>query len=525
MWRGWLDVFFVYDTKWFDAFFQYHKKAQTSASRAICLLLVYRKVLHVRGNTSERSCAHQEQLIRDMILATHGLLQPLFNDTKYSNVAFVIEALLHMVDAKSIDAQWRMHVVPHLAEEWRLIFLWGQIIIVMAHSAARETIEEALSDCEPHERAILEPLTNAYLSTDAQLAQGTDVVMFSQDPLCGDIFAIDMAEYYFEQGDEFTALSWIEDKLLGLADILNANEWLEGAREMVDTYAPDSEVMEALIAHGVARGLPGALHMQAVAATDNGLLIANAEHGSADSMVVLAERLRDANEDEEANKWLRRAAAIFNSEAMYLLGNTQSEEGLDYLTQAVQRLHGNTLFDVALAVLNGDVQWKNHQVMLQTEGVDFDPPQAIYLLEKARDAGVGEAATLLFDVLANHVDDSTFFAMCFTAGKVDSTYIQKGYEKALELGQAERILEWSQLMLSAFGVREDILYEFGVAAHLVGRTPEAVKAWTDAANMGHGQSEQKLQAFRDGRLPSAIVPNDTGWQRTWRSLAEKFKRE
>lgn len=524
MWRGWLDVFFVYDSKWFDAFFQHHKKAPTSASRAICLLLMYREVLHIRGNTTERSCAPQEQLINDMILATHGLLQPLFNDSKYNNAAFVIEALLHIVDAKSLDAQWRMHVVPHLAEEWRAIFLWGQVIIVMAHGAARESIDEALSDCEPHERALLEPLSNAYLSTDSQLAQGTDVVLFSQDPLCGDIFAIDMAEYHFEQGDEETALAWIGDKLPGLYDILNANEWLDGARDMVEQNAPKSELLEALVAHGVEHGLPGALHIQALTENSREMLTRNAEHGHPPSMVELAEQLR-AEKNHEAHNWLFRAAGVFNSEALYLLGDTESEQGLEYLTQAVQRLHGNALFDVALAVLNNELQWKNHRVQIQDEGVEFDPPQAIYLLEKARDAGVGEAATLLFDVLANHVDEATFFAMCSAAGQVDSTYIRKGYDRALELGNSERMFEWAQLMLSAFGDESGILFELGIAAYQLGRTQAAVKAWTDAANMGHAASSQKLEEFRAGRLPAVIVPNDKGWQRTWRNLAKTFKRD
>lgn len=118
MWRGWLDIFFVYDRLWFDAFFEHHQKKPSSPSRAICMLLTYRKILHVRGNTLERSCANQEQLIRDMVLATHGLVQPLLQDNKYKDVGFVIEALLHMVDAKSLDAQWRRHVVPELGDAW-----------------------------------------------------------------------------------------------------------------------------------------------------------------------------------------------------------------------------------------------------------------------------------------------------------------------------------------------------------------------------------------------------------------------
>ena len=77
-----------------------------------------------------------------------------------------------MVDAKSLDAQWRMHVVPNLGQDWRLIFFWGQVVVVMAHGEAREAIEEALSDCSEQERVVLEPLAFAYLSTDAQLAAG-----------------------------------------------------------------------------------------------------------------------------------------------------------------------------------------------------------------------------------------------------------------------------------------------------------------------------------------------------------------
>lgn len=524
MWRGWLDLFFVYDESWFDAFFKYHKIIQSSASRSIALLIVHRKVLHVRGNTVERSCAQQEQLIQDMVLATHGLLQPLFQDAAYNNLGFILEALLHTVDAKSLDAQWRMHVVPHLKEEWRLIFLWGQVIIVMAHGEAREVMDEALSDCEPPERILLDSLAQAYLSTDAQLASGKDVVRYSEDPICGDIFSIDMAEYCFEQGDNGAALAWIEEKIPHLYDILNSNEWLDGARDLIESHAPESALFAQLVELGVQRGLPGALHCKALQTGDNDLLLANALRGHADSMVVLAERLREQGSTEKAQEWLVRAANVYHSEALYLLGDTSSPEGLVCLTQAVQRLHGQALFDVALGVLNGEVQWKNHQVILQVSGSAFEPAQAIELLEKARDAGIGEAATLLFDVLANHVDEPTFFALCYTAGQADPTYIQTGYERALELGQSERILEWAQLML-AYENREDVLYELGVAAHWLGRTQLATKSWTDAANMGHGPSAQKLDDFREGRLPTAIVPSGTGWQRTWRNLAEKFKRD
>lgn len=524
LWRGWIDVFFVYDAQWSDAFFQYHKRAQTSASRAICLILVYRKTLYIRGNTVERSCDEQEQLIRDITLATHGLLQPLLQDVKYNNVGFIIESLLHTVDAKSLDAQWRMHVVPQLKEGWRLIFLWGQVTIVMAHGAAREAIDEVLSDCELHERQLLEPLGLAYLSTDEQLAEDNEVVLFSNDAICGDMFSIDMAEYCFEQNDDASALAWIENKLPNLYDVPNANEWLDGAREMVETHAPSSALFIQLIEYGVAGGLLGALHTRALESDENALLLKNSERGHSDSMVALAERLRYQEQGEEARVWLLRAAALFNSEALYCLGDTASLQGLTYLTQAVQRLHGQALFDVALGVLNGDVQWKNHRVLLQTEGVDFDPPQVVELLEKARDAGIGEAATLLFDILSNYVDDATFFAMCYTAGQVDPLYVQEGYARALALGQSERIFEWAQLMLIAVGNREDVLFELGVAAHWLGRTHVATKSWTDAANKGHAASAQKLDDFRTGRLPVVIVPNNIGWQRTWRGLAEKFKR-
>ena len=524
LWRGWIDVFFVYDAQWSDAFFQYHKRTQTSASRAICLILVYRKTLYIRGNTVERSCAEQEQLIRDITLATHGLLQPLLQDVKYNNVGFIIESLLHTVDAKSLDAQWRMHVVPQLKEEWRLIFLWGQVTIVMAHGAAREAIDEVLSDCEPHERTLLEPLGLAYLSTDEQLADESEVVLFSNDAICGDMFSIDMAEYFFERDDEASAIAWIENKVPHLYEVPNANEWLDGARDMVETHAPNSAILIQLIEHGVACGLLGALHTRALESDDNALLLKNSERGHSDSMVALSERLRYQEQGADARVWLLRAAALFNSEALYCLGNTASLQGLVYLTQAVQRLHGQALFDVALGVLNGDVQWKNHRVLLQTEGVDFEPPQAVELLEQARDSGVGEAATLLFDLLSNHVDDATFFAMCYTAGQVDPLYVPKGYARALVLQQSERIFEWAQLMIITVGDREDVLFELGVAAHWLGRTQIATKSWTDAANKGHAASAQKLDDFRMGLLPVAIVPNNTGWQRTWRSLSDKFKR-
>ena len=524
MWRGWLDIFFIYDRHWFDAFFQYHQKSPSSASRAICLLLTYRKILHVRGDTSQRSCANQEQLIRDMVLATHGLVQPLLQDNRYKDVGFVIEALLHMVDAKSLDAQWRMHVVPNLGQDWRLIFFWGQVVVVMAHGEAREAIEEALSDCSEQERVVLEPLAFAYLSTDAQLAAGEDVVRFSVDPLCGDIFAIDMAEYCFEQGEHEGALSWISEKIPQLYDMPNTNEWLDGARVLIQEYAPQSSLFAQLVQHGVQHGLPGAIHARAMETLDEASLLANATAGHTESMVVLSEILRDSGREEEADKWLLRAASLFHSEALYMLGGPGSPIELDYLTQAVHRLHGPALFDVALGVLNNELEWKNHRVSLQKEGTDFDPPQAIDLLEKARDAGVAEAATLLFDVLANHVDETTFFALCYTAGEADSSYLRHGYEKALELANPERIFDWAQLMLEAHGSNQDVLFEFGAAAFRLGRTQIATKAWSDAANMGHTEAGLKMEAFRAGRLPMGIVPSQGGWQRTWRNLAEKFKR-
>ena len=472
----------------------------------------------------ERSCSQQEQLIRDIVLSTHGLLQPLCNDAKYENVAFIIEALLHMVDAKSLDAQWRMQVVPHLAEEWRLIFLWGQLIIVMAHGEAQEAIEEALSDCEPHERVLLAPLANAYLSTDAQLHQGNDVEIFSQDSLCGDLFAIDMAEYYFEQGNNEIALSWIGDKLQYVQEMVNSNEWLDGARDIVHENAPDSALMATLIACGVERNLPGALYLRAELLHCRELLIKNAASGHSGSMVRLAEYLRGDNLEEEANQWLLRAAGVFNSDALYLLGDIHSDKGLNYLTQAVQRLHGNTLFDVALAVLNNEVQWKDHAVILQVDGVQCDPPQAVYLLKKARDAGVGEAATLLVDLLSSYLDEATFFSMCYAAGQVDTKYIEIGYTKALELKQADKILEWSTSMIFAFGERKDVLFERGVAAHWKGQMQDAVQAWTQAASMGHNLSAQMLDDFHNGNLPTIISSVDKGWSRTWKSIAARFRR-
>ncbi len=524
MWRGWLDIFFVYDRLWFDAFFEHHQKKPSSPSRAICMLLTYRKILHVRGNTLERSCANQEQLIRDMVLATHGLVQPLLQDNKYKDVGFVIEALLHMVDAKSLDAQWRRHVVPELGDAWRLIFFWGQVVVVMAHGEAREAIEEALSDCSEDERLVLEPLASSYLSTDAQLAAGEDVVRFSNDPLCGDIFATDMAEYCFEQGEHDAGLSWISEKLPHLYDMVNINEWLDTARLVVQEHAADSPLFAQLVQHGVQQGLPGAIHARAMETLDEDSFLANATSGHTDSMVVLSEILRQKGMQEDADKWLLRAANLFHSEALYMLGGPNSPLELDYLTQAVHRLHGQALFDVALGVLNNELQWKNHRVSLQKEGVDFDPPQAIDLLEKARDAGVEEAATLLFDVLSNHVDETTFFALCYTAAQADAEYLDHGYQKALALGNPERIFDWAQLMLDAHGDNRDILFELGCASFRLGRTTVAAKSWTDAANLGHSQAASKLDDLRAGRLPVAIVPSEGGWQRTWRHLAEKFKR-
>lgn len=524
MWRGWLDVFFIYDAQWFNAFVQYHKSVHSNASRSIFLLLSYRKILHVRGNTTEPVCSEQRQLVNDIILATHGLLQPLFQDPRYNNIGFVFEALLHMVDAKSLNVQWRMHVVPMLTDEWRLIFLWGQMVIMMAHRESREAVDHGLSDCRPEEKAILDPLVQAYLSTDEQLGQESTVVMFSQDPLCGDIFAIDMAEYCFEQGDHASGLAWISERLPHLYDILCANEWLDSARELVQKEAPNSELLPELIRLGVERGLPSAIHWSALANDDIEMLQANVLRGNTDSMVALSDYFDNEGLDEQSHALVVQAASVFNSVALYLLSGIGSPAELSYFTQAVQRRYGQAMFDAALGILDGEIQWDNDTISLQKEGAEFEPTQAIELLQWARDAGVDEAAPLLFDVLSEHVDDSTFFALCYSAGQSDTAYIQRGYDKALALGQAERILEWSQLMIAASGQNEDVLYELGMAAYQLGRTTIAQKAWTDAANLGNQGSKDKLDDLRQGRLPAVIVPKEAGWYKTWRGLTDKFKR-
>lgn len=527
MWRGWLDVFFIYDEQWFNAFVQYHRSVHSNASRSIFLLLSYRKILHVRGNTTEPVCTEQRQLVNDIMLATHGLIQPLYQDTRYNNLGFILEALLHMVDAKSLNIQWRQHVVPALADDWRLIFLWGQMIILMAHRESREAIENTLHDCRPDERTILDPLVKAYLSTDEQLGQEENVVLFSHDPLCGDIFAIDMAEYCFEQGDETSGLAWISEKLPHLYDVLCANEWLDSALELVQGSVPEHALVGELIQLGAARGLPNALHWDAVVKNDIDLMQANVLRGHTESMVSLATYLNDDGTEEEkqqAAALMSRAASVFNSSALYLLSGIATSTELAYFTQAVQRRHGQALFDAALGIMDGDIKWEDNTISLQAEGVEFDASQAIELLEGARDAGVEEAAPLLFDVLSEHVDDATFFALCYTASQNNAEYLHYGYKKALALGQAERILEWSQLLIAANGESEDVLYELGVAAHRLGRNAIAEKAWSDGANLGHGLSKEKLDDLRNGRLPAVIVPNEAGWLKTWRSLADTFKR-
>lgn len=515
-WRGWLDIFYCYNQEWLDSFFHYHQKNPSMASRAISLLLLHRQVLHVRGNPNERTCARQERLMDDMVLAMHGLLQPLQQHDLYRSISFILEAMLHVMDGKALNAQWRIHVIPQLSDAFREIFFWTQIQIAISHNVVRDEMKDVLSDCEDTELSAFKCLIEAYLSSDEQLAHGgADVVSFSTDPLCGDIFAIDMADYYFSKNENENARAWLVARLPDVPIMLNKNEWLDAAIDLLEEHAGDTDTFKDVLAMGIEAKLVNAIHLGIMSEDEPNIeaLTTLANKGHSESMVELYQLLRDDEEQiEVANLWLLRAARVFNSDALYLLGNDESKEGLSWLNDAVQRLHGEALFEAGLGVLEGGLVYTNQNLEIKEDGEDFDPQAAIELLEQARDAGMGEAATMLFDVLSEHVDSATFFSLCASAGKVDPSYLVHGYNKALFLQEPAHIVEWSRLLLeSKIDNRAAVLFQYGCAAFQMGQRDVAENAWRNSAQDGCSESIEKLETLANTPIQKHTSQSEGTW--------------